>query len=352
VGQGKEITLKDRILVVGGGNVAVDVALTALRVGAGAVTMACLASRDEMPASPWELEMAVEEGVKLMTSWGPKKILAHDGKVTGAELIQCASVFDEKGDFCPAFNDITEKVEVDQVILAIGQQPDFSFLSDDDGVELTPSGTIKIDATTLATTAPGVYAGGDAAFGPRIAIEAVANGKTAAQSIHGFLSGHKPTTKMVVEIDKIPADEHRMPAGYERSNRTTAPTVDVGRRTGITEVENVMTEEQALAQAERCLSCHIDTIYDPRLCVLCNRCADVCPEKCLIFVPLERVDIPEEQRAAALETYGHDQDQPMTVLLKDDTICIRCGLCALRCPTEAMTMERFNFIEDLESQGD
>jgi NAD-dependent dihydropyrimidine dehydrogenase PreA subunit len=106
-----------------------------------------------------------------------------------------------------------------------------------------------------------------------------------------------------------------------------------------------MTEEQARAQAERCLSCHIDTIYDPLKCVLCNRCADVCPEKCLLFVPLDRVDMPAEQLETALETYGHDTDQPMTVLLKDDTICIRCGLCAARCPTEAMTMERFNFIE-------
>lgn len=106
-----------------------------------------------------------------------------------------------------------------------------------------------------------------------------------------------------------------------------------------------MTEEHARAQAERCLACHIDTIYDPLKCVLCNRCADVCPEKCLLFVPLEQVDMPAGQLETALETYGHDIDRPMTVLLKDDTLCIRCGLCALRCPTEAMTMERFNFIE-------
>ena len=150
---------------------------------------------------------------------------------------------------------------------------------------------------------------------------------------------------MEVEIRKIPADEYVMPSGYEKLARRGAPTLPTDRRTGITEVEEVMTEEQARAQAERCLSCHIDTIYDPLKCVLCNRCADVCPEKCLLFVPLDRVDMPAEQLETALETYGHDTDQPMTVLLKDDTICIRCGLCAARCPTEAMTMERFNFIE-------
>jgi ferredoxin len=96
------------------------------------------------------------------------------------------------------------------------------------------------------------------------------------------------------------------------------------------------------------LSCHVDTIYDPHLCVLCNRCADVCPEKCLVFVPIEQVEMPDEQRSAALQQYGHDPQQPLTVLLKDDTACIRCGLCALRCPTDAMTMERFNFVEIAE----
>ena len=109
-----------------------------------------------------------------------------------------------------------------------------------------------------------------------------------------------------------------------------------------------MSEEQAKAQAERCLSCHVDTIYDPERCVLCNRCADVCPEKCLVFAPLDRVDMPEEQKQAALAGYGHDPSRPMTVLLKDDTVCIRCGLGALRCPTDAMTMERFNFTETTE----
>ncbi len=244
-----------------------------------------------------------------------------------------------------------EKLTVADAIhefLAIGQQPDFSFLNEEDGIEVTPAGTIRIDPETLATTAKGVFAGGDAVFGPRIAIEAVANGKLAARSIHEYLSGGRAAIRMEVEIRKISADEYSMPAGYEKLARRGAPTLPIDRRTGITEVEEVMTEEQARAQAERCLACHIDTIYDPLKCVLCNRCADVCPEKCLTFVPLELVDMPPEQLEAALDSYGHDCDQPLTVLLKDDTLCIRCGLCALRCPTDAMTMERFNFIESAE----
>jgi len=295
-----------------------------------------------------ELHEALEEGIRLHTAWGPRSIRGN-GSVSGVDFVGVARVFDEKGRFNPEFDESrTMTLEADSVILAIGQQPDFSFLREEDGIELTRGGTIKIDPTTLVTTAPGVYAGGDAAFGPRIAIEAVANGKTAARSIHALLGGQERPVRLQVEIRKVPSEEYGMPAGYEKRQRQAAPTTDVGRRTGIAEVEHVMSEEQAKAQAERCLLCHIDTIYDPELCVLCNRCADVCPEKCLVFVPLDRVDMPEEQRQPALDSYGHDPEQPMTVLLKDDTACIRCGLCALRCPTDAMTMERFNFTETTE----
>ena len=381
--RGYRVDLGERVIVIGGGAVAFDAARSAvrefyspmeeiemtaevaahqpamdaargaLRGGAKEVHVASLESLEEMPASQTvqgkeELHEALIEGVELHPAWGPRRILGS-GSVTGVEFVAVTRVFDEDGRFNPVFDESkTMTIEADSVILAIGQQADFSFLGEGDQVELTRAGTIKIDPETLSTTAPGVYAGGDAAFGPRIAIEAVANGKCAAQSIHSFLAGDDSTPRLRVEIQKTSADEYQMPSGYELLTRKTAPTVDVGRRTGITEVEDVMSEDQAIEQAERCLSCHVDTIYDPHLCVLCNRCADVCPEKCLTFVPLERVEMPADQLEKAMQTYGHDSDQPLTVLLKDDTICIRCGLCAARCPTEAMTMERFNFIESTE----
>jgi NADPH-dependent glutamate synthase beta subunit-like oxidoreductase len=381
--RGYRIDLGEKVVVIGGGSVALDAARTAvrefyqpmeeiemtadavvgqpamdaargaLRGGASEVHVISLESLDELPAAQTvqgkdELHEAVEEGIQLHPAWGPKAI--RGGKrVEAVDFVGVRRVFDDDGRFNPEYDpDRTLTLEVDSVILAIGQQPDFSFLSEEDGIELTPAGTIRIDPETLATTAKGVFAGGDAVFGPRIAIEAVANGKLAARSIHDYLSGGRAAIRMEVEIRKIPADEYSMPAGYEKRARRGAPTLPTDRRTGITEVEEVMTEEQARAQAERCLSCHVDTIYDPLKCVLCNRCADVCPEKCLTFVPLERVEMPPEQLESALDSYGHDRDQPLTVLLKDDTVCIRCGLCALRCPTEAMTMERFNFIESAE----
>jgi NADPH-dependent glutamate synthase beta subunit-like oxidoreductase len=381
--RGYRVDLGERVIVIGGGAVAFDAARTAvrefyspmeeiemsaeavvgqpamdaargaLRSGASEVHVASLESLDELPAARTiqgqdELHEAAEEGIQLHPSWGPQRIIGDD-HVTGVEFAAVTQVFDDKGRFNPQFDTArTMTIEADSVILAIGQQSDFSFLGPEDGVELSKAGTITIDPDTLATTAPGVFAGGDAAFGPRIAIEAVANGKLAARSIHTYLSGSEPRSNLEVQIEKIPAEQYAMPAGYELRGRRAAPTVELDRRTGITEVENVMSEDEAKRQAERCLSCHVDTIYDSSLCVLCNRCADVCPEKCLTFVPIQQVEMPEEQRQAALEHCGHDQSKPMTVLIKDDTACIRCGLCALRCPTEAMTMERFNFVESAQ----
>jgi NADPH-dependent glutamate synthase beta subunit-like oxidoreductase len=332
------------------GQPAMDAARGAIRSGASEVHVVSLEAMDDLPASRTiqgqdELREAVEEGITLHPSWGPQRILG-DGCVSGVEFAAVTRVFDEEGRFNPTFDKSdTMTIESDSVILAIGQRSDFSFLTESDGVELSPVGTVKIDPETLATTAAGIYAGGDAAFGPRIAIEAVANGKQAAQSIHTYLGGTAPQTQFRVEIQAVPTETYQMPSGYEKECRQSAPTVELDRRTGITEVENIMGEEEARRQAERCLSCHIDTIYDPSRCVLCNRCADVCPEKCLTFVPIEQVEMPEGQLEQALARYGHDPERPMTVLLKDDTACIRCALCAIRCPTDAITMERFEFVE-------
>jgi len=381
INKGYRIDLGERVVVIGGGLVALDAARTvvrdfykpmeeiersadavvgqpaldaargAIRGGATEVHMVSLESFEEMPAAQTisgqdEINQAREEGIAFHPSWGPKAVLGKD-RVTGIELKRCTRVFDENGRFNPLFDEeTTTTIEADSVIFAIGQQVDLSFISEKDGIEITPAGTIKIDPATLATTAPGVFAGGDAAFGPRIAIEAVANGKTAAMSIHEFLSDTKPRATVHVQIEKIPASDYAMFADYDLVPRKHPPTIETERRTGIAEVEQVYGEREAREQAERCLVCHVDTIYDPELCVLCGRCSEVCPERCLKFLPLEEVELPEDHWQHAKEHYGiGDDDQPMTVLLKDDTACIRCGLCAMRCPTEAMTMERFNFIE-------
>ncbi len=377
---GYRVDVGERVVVIGGGSVALDAARTAvrkfyepmaeieltaeaaagqaafdaargaLRSGAREVHVVSLESLAEMPAAQTvqgrdELHEAREEGIELHPAWGPRRFTG-EGHVSGVDFVACTRVFDDEGRFRPQFDELrTMHLEADSVILAIGQQADLSFLKEEDGVALTRAGTIAIDAETLATSAPGIYAGGDVAFGPRIAIEAVANGKRAARSIHEFLSGSALESHLEVEVRRLPPEDYRMHAGYDKLDRQLPHTVDLGRRTGITEVEEVFDDRAARTQAARCLVCHVDTIYDPLKCVLCGRCADVCPEHCLVFVPADEVDMPAAQREAAIASCGHDDGQPMTVLLKDDTECIRCGLCAQRCPTEAMTMERFYFVE-------
>jgi NADPH-dependent glutamate synthase beta subunit-like oxidoreductase len=331
-------------------NEALDSARAALRGGAAEVTLVSLESFDEMPVLKTtqgheEFEEAKSEGVRFTPRRGPKQFLGGEGRLKAVELRRVASVFDASGRFAPAYDDAdVVTVEADTCILAIGQKADLSFLEPADGIEVTAAGTIKVDPATLATSAPGVYAGGDAAFGPRNLIEAVANGKRAARSIHEHLSGDRARVEARVEIEEIPSARYRMIAGFEIEDREAPPTLDVGRRTGIAEVETGYSDAAARAQAARCLVCHVQTIYDPEKCVLCGRCVDVCPEYCLYLVPLESLALPEDEKRALAERAAAD-GLPLAAMLKDEDRCIRCGLCAIRCPTDAMTMERFQITE-------
>jgi ferredoxin len=328
---------------------ALDSARAALRGGAVEVTIVSLESFEEMPVLKTtqgheEFEEAKKEGVVFLPRRGPKLFLGA-GRLRAVELRKVLSVFDETGRFAPRYDDEDSvRIDCDACILAIGQAADLSFVKPSDGIALTPGGTIQVDPTTLATSAPGVFAGGDVAFGPRNLIEAVANGKRAARSIHEFLSKDAARLASSLEIEKLPTARYRMIAGFEVFDREAAPTLDVGRRTGIAEVETGYPEEQAARQAARCLVCHVQTIYDPEKCVLCSRCVDVCPEYCLAIVPFDELDLDPVARAE-LEARAEGSGLPLSAMVKDDDRCIRCGLCAVRCPTDAMTMERFSITE-------
>jgi len=331
--------------------VAMDAARLALRAGAPEVVMVSLEALDEMPVMRTaqgreEHEEALREGVRMVHRRGVKRIVGGDGRVARIELMEVTRVFDENGRFAPTYNpDRVDVIEASSVILAIGQKADLSFLRPADGVELTAGGTLKVDRATLATSAPGIYAGGDAAFGPRILIDAVANGRLAARSIDRYLRGAGTTPEIRLTVEKIPTAEWSTPRGFEIADRTAPPTEALDRRTGVSEVEDVYDEAEARRQAARCLSCHVDTVYDPALCVLCNRCVDVCPEACLAIVPLEACEAQGIDPEALRTHYGHPAATPLAAMLKDDTRCIRCGLCAIRCPTDAMTMEVFSHEE-------
>lgn len=258
VNEGKEITLKDRVLVVGGGNVAVDVALTALRLGAKEITMVSLEGREEMPANPWEVEMALEEGVRLMNSWGPKRIIGDSRKVSGVELVRCTSVFDEEGSFCPTFANIKETVTVDQVILAIGQAPDLSFVNGR-GPLRVEEGLVVTDEKTQKTDIPGVFAGGDVAKTPGTIIEAIAAGRRAASSIDTFLGGDGSIEETFVEMPPTEPATGRRDKGFADLKREEMPTIPLSERhDGFREVELGLSHDQAVREANRCLHCDLE----------------------------------------------------------------------------------------------
>jgi formate dehydrogenase (NADP+) beta subunit len=405
VNLGYRFEVGKKVVVIGGGNVAIDVARSAmreqqkmsaegalpneltssemdvamkefldvsraaLRMGAREVQLVCLESRAEMPASEEEIEEGLLEGMKLQPSLGPKQFVGQNGRLTGLEVIQCVSVFDENKRFSPKFAEGTEYViPCDTVILAIGQSADVSFLKPEDGVETTRQGTLKINPDTLMTTAPGIFAAGDIAFGPRLIINAVADGKKAAVEIDRFLRGPawKPKEKYV-QITVL--NHHEMVAHYDEYSRLAIPALPIERRTGVAEVETGYTEQQAREEASRCLKCWINTIFEGyeatgTECILCGGCVDVCPENCLSLVPLEDFAFTDEEKARlarerelrgldlqhlAPEELNHSEG---TVMVKDETICIRCGLCAERCPANTISMEAFEVFDENPSLQD
>jgi len=377
---GYRLELGQKVLVIGGGAVAMDVARTAARVaemepllqngelamaldvareairaGTPEVHVLCLERREEMPVAPEEVQDALAEGVILHNARGPNRILGQRGKVTGLETLNVASVFDGLGRFNPRFIPGTESViEGDSVILAVGQSSDLSFISNEDGVEIDPRGSIRVDPDTLATSAPGVFAGGDVAFGPRIIIEAVRDGHTAARNIDQYLRGTRAKVVTRCWMDVVPTEE--LPRHDLEASRQRPPTLSLDRRVGMAEVELGYSQEMATEQASRCLRCHIQTVFNGDLCILCGGCVDVCPWNCFKMVKLDKITGDERVKRAVKARYGISFEEFQkggevlkrgTAMIKDETLCTRCGLCAERCPTGAITMEAFGFSEEV-----
>ncbi len=396
VNLGYQFTIGRKVIVIGGGNVAMDVArsaarevlrqhtpgveqqepskenidavaakemmdvsLSALRLGAQEVHLVCLESRAEMPASIEEIAEAEEEGIVLHPGLGPKSIVGVNGKVTGLEVLKTKWVFDADRRFNPAFYEGSESVlDCDTIIMAIGQAPKLDFLKPEDGVEISRRGLIAVQPRTLMTSAEGIFAGGDCVFGPRLIIDSVADGKRAAVGIDEYLRGAKhPEPTIEVEV----LDRHSMPLNLLDLVRQSPPMVPLDRRTGVTEVEVVFDEATAQAEAQRCLHCWVNTVFegnshDGSLCLLCGGCVDVCPENCLELVSLDRFQFEPEviQRLVENENLlGVELDDVKaeelgvisgSVMIKDETRCIRCGLCAMRCPAGTITMESYSLL--------
>jgi len=372
INQGYRVDLGERVVVVGGGNVAFDAARTALRAasesmdpkterdkdnvdgtpddarramtttldvaravvrqGVKSVTVIALESETEIPADPEEIEEAEAEGITILFRTGPHRFVGDGGQVSGLETIDVESVFDSDGRFAPTFIDGTERVlDADTVILAVGQSAELDFLGDRP-VERTRAGGIQVDPMTLRTSDPRIWAGGDVAKGPRNLIDAVADGKRAAQSIHEVSTsvsdgepiplGMQPMRGVHVELTKRPA-YRRLATGYDAIARQPVPSMPTDRRTGFAEVEVGYDAQAAWLESLRCLRCFDNIMLDPSLCILCGLCVDVCPTNCITIARADYLELGSESQS---------------VLLLDEDQCIRCGLCVNRCPPAALSM--------------
>jgi ferredoxin len=319
--------------------------------------MISLEDWDELPASDFELEEALEEGIQLHPRVGPSRIISENGKVVGLETIDVESVFDEKGRFSPKFKPGTERVwDCDTVILAIGQQADLEVLGGADDVKLSPRGLIEVNPDNGQTSAVDIFTGGDAAYGPRLIIDAVKHGHVAALGIEEFIQ--KKALKVEVQTEWTELSNHVMFENWTKLEQRKVPSLPVDRRTGITVVDLGYSENEAAEQGSRCLECSVNTIFDGQKCILCNACVDVCPWDCLKIVSLNQIEsdelfgqVVEAQLGKPLSTYKDEKIPTVAAMLKDDEACTRCALCAERCPTDAITMEAFRFQEVL-SYGD
>lgn len=352
VSLGERLELGRNVLVIGGGNVAYDVARTVLRqialdtartalraVHGGRVRLLSLETLEEMPADTLEIREGDEEGVERWNGWGPLEIQRDSaGRVSGVLVRRCLRVFDEQKRFAPAFDDTQRQLlECDSVLLAVGQSPNLRFLADGgaDVLEARP-GWPKVDARTLRTSAPGVFVAGDLAHGTRLLIDAVASGKAAARSIYRELTGRALETQALTA--HFPIQRYRRERGYEALRRVAVPTLEPHERLAGQQavVETGFDEIQARREAARCLDCGVTPVFDGARCVLCGGCVDVCPTQCLKLVALDEI----EGGATPGELGDPEHD---SAILKDEERCIRCALCAMRCPTDAIAMERTTF---------
>ncbi len=375
---GGSVETGDKVVVIGGGNVAfdvartavrsdlvkadlheaVDVARSAVRKGGAEVHLVCLESIEEMPADDIEIIEGVEEGVILHTSRGPARIKVEGGEVKGLETSVVKSVFDEEGRFNPVFDENPgETIEADSVIFAVGQSADFNFLSNYKEYDGSGSPYIKVDRETMQTDVPYLFACGDIAEGAGLFINAVASGQRAAASIDKFIRGKGVTEEEEVNsfevIREYSTSVRSMPEGYFQKKRLNPNVLDAGTRSSCHDyIEINYDEPVAQGQGERCLKCHINTIFTGDLCVLCGGCVDVCPMKCLELVKLSDLDLSGDMGNLVKNYYGIDikkimdemgaksVDELGSVMIKNEELCIRCGFCAKRCPTGAVQMEK------------
>jgi len=342
-----------KVVVLGGGNTAMDCCRTAKRMGAEEVTVLVRSSFKAMKASPWEKEDATAEGITILPNYNPLEYIVEHGKLVAVLFEQVDSVYDKVGNRTLQATGETLLVECDQVLVAVGQDTAFEWIERDIGITFNQWDRPKVNDQSLQSTLPSVFFGGDAAFGPKNIISAVANGHQVAISIDLFCQNADPIedrsdTSFNLISQKMGIHEWSYQSGIDHQKRNLVPHIewDEAVKTLTAEVELGFDEQLALAEASRCLNCDVHTIFTESTCIECSACEDVCPMDCINFVEEESDDkqIVQQFRVSELNS-----EQSLLVsaplktghlMVKDEDVCLHCGLCAERCPTGAWDMKK------------
>jgi ferredoxin len=348
--------------VLGGGNTAMDCCRSSRRLGGESVTVVVRSGFDEMKASPWEKEDAMHEDIPILNFLVPKEFLHDAGRLRGVRFEKVEAKFDAKGrrKLVPTGEPDTI-IECDDVLVAVGQENAFPWIERDLGLEFDEWDMPKVDPQTMRSTHPRVFFGGDAAFGPKNIIWAVAHGHEAAVSIdklcHDEALDHRPLPAVVVVGQKMGIHEWSYDNAPSNDARKKVPLRDkaIALKDIRMEVELGFDDKLAFDEAQRCLNCDVQTVFSDKLCIECDACVDICPMDCITFTK----NGPEEElrnrlRAPALELtqaiYVSGELKTTRIMAKDEDVCLHCGLCAERCPTGAWDMQKY--LLDMTYAGD
>jgi formate dehydrogenase beta subunit len=339
------------VLIIGVGNTAMDCCRTSLRLGAKDVKVMARKPREFFKASEWELEDAEHETVQIVVNRAPKSFVVENGRLTGMQFEHLE--YDIQNGEITATRVLGEEFfPCDDVILAIGQENAFPWIERDVGIELDKWNVPIVDKLTYQSTLPNVFFGGDAAFGPKNIIWSVEHGHQAAISIHKLCSGESVTARMPRGVSlssrKMGMHEWSYKNEYNGAERRLVPHVGLIERFKKVnvEVELGFTAEQAALEVQRCLNCDMQTVFTAKLCIECDACIDICPVDCLTITPNgTEVQLRSRLKAPAtnvMQALYVSSALPQTerVMVKDEDVCVHCGLCAERCPTAAWDMQK------------
>jgi formate dehydrogenase beta subunit len=342
-----------RVIVLGGGNTAMDCCRTSRRLGGQDVKVIVRSGFEEMKASPWEKEDAIHEDIPILNFRVPKAFTHDAGKLTGVLFEVVKAEIDEKGRRrLVDSGEPDEHYECDDVLVAVGQENAFPWMERDIGLVFDEWGMPKVDPITLQSTLPNVFFGGDAAFGPKNIIWAVAHGHDAAVSIDRFCQGQdvsqRPPPEFSLVSQKMGIHEWSYDNDIQNDRRYRVPQRDkeISLKNVKLEVELGFDPETGYKEAERCLNCDVQTVFADNLCIECDACEDICPVDCITFTPeTDEADLRTRLKAPALnlsqDLYVSGALKTGRVMVKDEDVCLHCGLCAERCPTGAWDMQRF-----------